>query len=81
MIEGCKRKWKRGTLYDIRLNKISGEYVHDNVRASVPLVGDAKEVLSQLNASLSTSSPSFVVNESGQWWQDLRYFPLFLFLL
>jgi 2-hydroxyacyl-CoA lyase 1 len=49
---------------------ISAENVHDNVRAAVPLVGDAREVIGQLNSSLS--SRPFTVDESGQWWKDLK---------
>eukprot|EP01111_Echinosteliopsis_oligospora_P017180 TRINITY_DN7365_c0_g1_i1.p1 TRINITY_DN7365_c0_g1~~TRINITY_DN7365_c0_g1_i1.p1 ORF type:complete len:552 (+),score=172.41 TRINITY_DN7365_c0_g1_i1:97-1752(+) len=48
---------------------ISAETIHDNVRADVPLIGDAKVIIDQLTKAASDTK---IVNNDGAWFSELR---------
>lgn len=43
--------------------------MHTNVKATMPIVGDLKTVLFQLNQTL-TDEP--LCNSDGAWWREIR---------
>jgi 2-hydroxyacyl-CoA lyase 1 len=43
--------------------------MHTNVKAEIPLVGDAKTILGQLTEALDSKEP--LISSSGEWWKVL----------
>jgi len=52
---------------------LSGEEIHNTVRAEVGLVGDSKAVLTQFNEFLNTKEfASFHFSQDNAWWKALK---------